>query len=73
MIANWQYGEEGRWRVRCSCFRVGDAHSTDFPSPFLSPFIRFFFLTLTSKALRVLYLLDNDAKRPSSPNLYTAA
>jgi hypothetical protein len=33
----------------------------------------FFFLTLTSKALRVLYLLDNNAKRPSSPILYTIA
>jgi hypothetical protein len=31
------------------------------------------FLTLTSKALRVFYLLDNDAKRPSSPILYTIA
>jgi hypothetical protein len=75
MIANWQYGEEGRWwqMERCNCCRVGDAHSTDFLSPFLSRYIRFFFLTLTSKALRVLYLLDNDAKRPSSPNLYTTA
>jgi hypothetical protein len=36
-------------------------------------FYTIFFLPLTSKALRVLYLLDNDAKRPSSPNLYTAA
>jgi hypothetical protein len=58
---------------RYSCFRVGDAHSTDFLSPFLSRYIRFLFLTLTSKALRVLYLIDNDAKRPSSPNLYTTA
>jgi hypothetical protein len=36
-------------------------------------FYTIFFLTLTSKALRVLYLLDNDAKRPSSPILYTIA
>ncbi len=32
-------------------------------SPFLYPFIRFF-LTLTSQALRLFYLLDNDAKLP---------
>jgi hypothetical protein len=35
MDANWQ-------TERCSCCRVGDAPSTDLPSPFLSPFIRFF-------------------------------
>jgi hypothetical protein len=45
MDANWQYGEDGRcWQtVRSSCCRVGDAPSTDFPWPFLSPFIRFFY------------------------------
>jgi hypothetical protein len=43
-----------------------------FISPFLSPFIRLF-LTLTSEALRLLYLLDNEATRSFSPNLYITA
>jgi hypothetical protein len=66
MIANWFYnGGDSWWQiVRYSCCRVGDPHSTDFPPPFFSPFIDFLFHPFTFKALRLLYLLDNDATRP---------
>ncbi len=44
MDANWQSGEEGRWWQigHSSCFRVGDAHSTDVSGLLSLLFIRFF-------------------------------
>ncbi len=70
MIPNWLYNEEGRCQMlRCSCCRVGDAHSTDFKRLFsiLSQFIRLF-LTLTpllspAAVVPCRAVLDNKAKQ----------
>jgi hypothetical protein len=75
MVANWQYGEEGRWwqRLRCRCFRVGDAHSTDFLSPFFSHFIRFFFSPLPLKPCGCctwLIMMQNVRPHPTSTPLH---
>jgi hypothetical protein len=48
-------------KVHCSCCCDGDAHSTDYIRLF-SRLLYDFFLTLTSQALRLFYLFENDAK-----------
>jgi hypothetical protein len=73
MVANWQYGEECRWWVRCSCCRVGYAHSTDFPSVFLSPFILFFFSPSPLKpcgCCTCLIMIQNVRPHPTSTPLH---
>jgi hypothetical protein len=71
---NWcNKDEEGRWWqiVRCSCCRVGDAHSTDFFSPLVSPFIRFFFIPSPLKPCGYFTCLIMMRHVPFSLNLYT--
>jgi hypothetical protein len=70
---NWcNKDEESRWWqiVRCRCCRVGDAHSTDFISPFVSPFIKIFlsFLHLLSLAaiLPAWQLWNTSRSHPTS-------
>ena len=75
MDANWQYGEEGRWwqRVRCSCYRVGDPHSTDVSGLFSLLFIRFFLLPSPLKPCGYCTCLIMMKHVPFSPNLSAVA
>jgi hypothetical protein len=75
MIVNWFNTMNNRRRqfvTNSSCCSFGDAHTTDLPSPFLSPFIRFF-LTLPPSPCGYCTCLIMMQNVPFSPNLYTTA
>jgi hypothetical protein len=75
MDANWQYGEEGRWWQigHSSCFRVGDAHSTDVSGLFSLLFIRFFLSPSPLKPCWYCTCLIMMKHVPFSPNLSAVA
>ncbi len=59
--------------MRCSWCRVGDAPSIDLPSPFLSPFIRFFFSPSPLKpcgCCTCLIMMQNVRPHPTSTPLH---
>jgi hypothetical protein len=76
MIANWFYDVGDSWWqiLHCSCCRVGDPHSTDFPPPFLFFSLLlydFFFISSPLKPCGYCICLIMMRHVPFSPNLYT--
>ncbi len=56
----------------CSCCRVVDSHSTDFPSPFLSPFYPIFSHPHLLSLAAILIMMPRPFSNPTSTPFHTA-